>query len=792
MKPIRLVMSAFGPFAGKVEVPFEEFGDEGLYLITGDTGAGKTTIFDAITFALYGEASGQVREAGMLRSQYAEPGIRTFVELTFLCHGKRYKVTRNPEYQKPKARGEGTTLQRADAVLEFPDGSLPVTKSKDVTRAIEGLLGLDYQQFTQIAMIAQGDFQKLLLAGTSQRGEIFRQIFHTGIYQQIQNELKDAARQCWKIYEECLRSMEQHLNGVSCMGELVLKEEWLELKKEGFCGKTEIALTLLEQMLRRQQTVYEELGKRQEKLEAQIWSDQELLQKFDKLSQLKKQLELTEQERKQQQKDSEEGEQKRQEIREWQKQAKEELETVKDAKLEAEQLKYQVEEIRKSQAEQNRHKENLKEWTRRLETARTNYQSASEERDRLRAQYQRMEKTFLDAQAGILAQKLEEGQACPVCGSVFHPVLAPLSDYVPEKANLDALREAMTDAGERAQRFSGDAGHLNERISQEQELLLTADEEQKLLQRQEQMQKQMNQAMHRLERKNRLETQLLDIERETEELEARVSRARENCVRLETRWLELKKQEDEQRRALGAESVREEIESRKEELQKEKQQIAARCREVYAAVSCNQSILWAVKAERAKLEETEKTYTWLKALADTAGGTLNQKQKIELETYVQMTYFDRILRRANLRLLTMSGGQYELKRQKSSENKREKAGLDLNVIDHYSGSERSVKTLSGGESFQASLSLALGLSDEIQANAGGIRLDAMFIDEGFGSLDEEALSQAIRALDGLTAGKRLVGIISHVAELKERIEKKIVVTKERNQSGVGSRVQIQV
>lgn len=208
MKPLKLVMSAFGPYAGRVEIPFEAFGGEGLYLITGDTGAGKTTIFDAITFALFGEASGQVRESGMFRSQYAQPKTPTFVELTFLYHGKPYKITRNPEYIRPKERGEGMTVQKADAVLEFPDERPPVTKASEVTRAVEQLIGLDYRQFTQIAMIAQGDFQKLLLAGTVQRAEIFRQIFHTGIYQQIQYRLKDEVRGCWKEYEESLRSID--------------------------------------------------------------------------------------------------------------------------------------------------------------------------------------------------------------------------------------------------------------------------------------------------------------------------------------------------------------------------------------------------------------------------------------------------------------------------------------------------------------------------------------------------------------------------------------------------------
>ncbi len=157
-----------------------------------------------------------------------------------------------------------------------------------------------------------------------------------------------------------------------------------------------------------------------------------------------------------------------------------------------------------------------------------------------------------------------------------------------------------------------------------------------------------------------------------------------------------------------------------------------------------------------------------------------------LETYIQMTFFDRIIARANTRFMVMSGGQYELKRRKEAENNRSQTGLDLDVIDHYNGTERSVKTLSGGESFIASLSLALGLSDEIQSSAGGVKLDTMFVDEGFGSLDEDSLDQAMKALTGLAEGNRLVGIISHVSELKNRIDKQIVVTK--NQTGGSSAV----
>lgn len=207
-------------------------------------------------------------------------------------------------------------------------------------------------------------------------------------------------------------------------------------------------------------------------------------------------------------------------------------------------------------------------------------------------------------------------------------------------------------------------------------------------------------------------------------------------------------------------------------LSEQKQVLDQRYNEQYHAANTNQNTYDAIRNQQSQMQTVEEEYKWVNALADTACGNVSGKQKIELETYVQMAYFDRILRKANVRFLTMSQGQYELKRQEDGTNKKEKAGLELNVIDHYNGTERSVRTLSGGESFQASLSLALGLSDEIQSYAGGIRLDSMFVDEGFGSLDEESLNQAVKALEGLADGNCLVGIISHVPKLKERIEKK--------------------
>ena len=273
MKPKKLVISAFGPYAGESTIDFEKLGEHGLYLITGDTGAGKTTVFDAITFALYGEASGTVRESGMFRSKYAKAETETFVELTFSYQRKEYKIRRKSRNIRPKRkRGTGFTTKKADAELFYPDERQPVTKMGAVTKAVTELMGLDYKQFTQIAMIAQGDFQKLLIAGTAERGEIFRQIFHTEIYQTIQIRLRDEERRRRKDYDELRRSISQYLNDASFEEDPAAGQEFLALKKAGFEGKITDGINLLRAETKKEQERLEILDETLRKIEEQICS----------------------------------------------------------------------------------------------------------------------------------------------------------------------------------------------------------------------------------------------------------------------------------------------------------------------------------------------------------------------------------------------------------------------------------------------------------------------------------------------------------------------------------------
>lgn len=951
MRPEKLTISAFGPYADRTEIDFSRLGDSGLYLITGDTGAGKTTIFDAITFALYGQASGQVRDSAMFRSKYADTATETFVELVFSYQGKKYQVFRSPEYMAPKKRGTGLTLRKAEAQLIYPDERQPVTKTRDVTRAIEELLGLDYEQFTQIAMIAQGDFQKLLLAGTVQRGEIFRQIFHTGIYQQVQLKLKEAAQSRYKEYDEMRRSIAQYLDGVKLrQREGTEAEEFAELKKGKFEGKLERSLEILKsfidqgekresELLKQEQEVdqkirtmenilhlsaqkrnleqkkdfarkqleqllpdlekasgeaekYKDADQKCEALGILIREKQEQLKKYQVLEQLKKELDEIRMQLKKCRAGQEANIRQEQQLHKDMEQLKKERSLLENSQLDLQKAITEREKRTQRKSELNGLETEMREFKGLYEATKEQqkkYQAAYEKAQQQSEYYQQIFHSFLDAQAGILAQELKENEPCPVCGSLSHPhpriiskgrtVTSEILDN--EKIKLDKLEKISADQ-------SLEAGKLKERsnaswkqiVSGAEELLAEFQEFRKetkngngqagdfrtvwkqmilMINREKEQcenlltesDRKIREAEENTKRKQKVEKLLENLEKEKDILQEKKNSCDREQTGLTTKASENEKQQknaaeeirqvhpeagkevlekeirekqqeyidlkensrkmketferfqaekaritstiktlDEQQKEIG--EIREdEIREQYTESTTQKTELAEKRKELFSIQSGNLEIFRKVQKRKEEMTKAEAEYVWMKNLSDTANGNLNGKAKIELETYIQMAYFDRILRRANVRFMTMSSGQYELKRQEQSENRKEKAGLDLNVIDHYNGTERSVKTLSGGESFQASLSLALGLSDEIQASAGGIRLDSMFVDEGFGSLDEEALSQAVKALSSLADGHRMVGIISHVAELKDRIENKIIVTKQCSGKGVGSSIQIQ-
>lgn len=1096
MRPLKLTLSAFGPYAGRVEVNLEQLGERGLYLITGDTGAGKTTLFDAITYALYGKPSGENREPSMLRSKYALPETPTQVELVFSYRGKTYTVRRSPEYERPAKRGGGMTVQKGDAELQLPDGRV-ITRAKEVTGEITRIIGLNREQFAQIAMIAQGDFLKLLLADTKSRQEIFREIFKTRYYMVFQERLKSESGKLQRECEAARASVEQYIGGVQC-GEEDLLRPRLERAKAGqlpFGDTVELIETLISQDTLTNARWQEKL----DELDGQIRETAAKLGRAGELEKTRKKLEDAKKQREEQQKQTQQardllgaeqgkipereklarelaaleselpryqelaeknralvglegsaeelmrqktqkeerrqasqaelerwkaereglsqaaaekerllGEQtqaencrtalhslerdveawkrclrrlqegqeqcerlyrQREELSEQCQQEQDALEAGKTARAAAEGLEGEKQALLRRQEQAQERQKTLeglealrKDWDKARQAqqkTQTDYEKTRGEAEEKEEIYRRMNRAFLDEQAGILAQSLEEGQPCPVCGSIHHPAPAQVSAQAPTEAELEQAKEGWERAQSKANEASLTAGswkttaqerehhllaqmapyveqpdlaqaqeqiagcraqaaeslaqlhgelmelegQLAHRAQLEQELrtreeklaALTAQQEQlretitqaELAQsglqgqkeqleeslrrqldeqlgncplseaaeqiaaqlqiveeKQERLSQEVQEAEAKLERKGQLDILIPRSEGDLGQLDQEITAAREELARTNSRREETEGQLQALRTQLhypdaaGAldkkTALEEEIAGLDEALERaeeawnackiqlagldtaigeftklleqgedidiEAQQIhsreltelraaaAAAQRAVHTRLSANQGALDNIQKKAESLREVEARYTWVRTLSNTVNGNLPGREKIALETYVQMTCFDRILSRANVRFLIMSGGQYELKRRREAENNRSQSGLELDVIDHYNGSERSVKSLSGGESFQASLSLALGLSDEIQSSAGGIKLDTMFVDEGFGSLDEESLQQAIRALTSLTEGNRLVGIISHVAELKEKIDKQIIVTKDRIG---GSRVEVQ-
>lgn len=917
MRPLKLVLSAFGPYADRTEVQMDELGESGLYLITGDTGAGKTTLFDAICFALYGEASGDSREASMLRSKYALPQTPTYVELVFWHRGKEYLIRRNPEYTRPKSRGEGVTKEAAGASFSLPGGQV-LTKIQEVNRAITELLGVTREQFSGIVMIAQGDFRKLLLADTRERQKIFRELFGTNRYQLLQNALEEERKAAGAACEDAGKSMAQYLSELKCAPESALEGE-AALAREGKmlpAEATELIGKLLQEDLAEEERLLQEqelLREGLERINAEIGRAQERQRTEQELSEIREKLEkLTAEGEKYKerlaaakavlpQKEELLGESAllEKELPEYEKleQLKQELENLRKEKAGQEsRLAIKEQELAAGERRLTSYKEELSllgeesgekerlaarrqelaEYLKTLGDIETAYKELADSQEELAAaqaayrkdsehyrvrkqEYDAMEQAFRDNQAGILAAALQEGSPCPVCGSTQHPHPARPVCEAPEEEELKRAGKRLEADRRQAEKSSSAAGTLCGIVTSRREQLCertrrylkleeleglsavlsekrrAAEEEQRALE------KELEEAKKRTSRRTELLQKLPEAEAGYQKCFRELSGQREAlggiCVRLETKNAQYEerrigmrfsgKEEAEKRRREIAGRIRllqEEADAAEEEektyrekmhtlegqkesclraleqmgsyepekLQKEREQqrmqqelLRKGQQEVSVRLSVNEEVRRNMVKKAKEMEQGEARLQWIKALSDTANGRLTGKEKVMLETYIQMTYFDRIIRRANLRLLRMSGAQYELKRMTSAENNRSQSGLELGVIDHYNGTERSVRTLSGGETFMASLSLALGLSDEIQQNAGGIQMDTLFVDEGFGTLDTNTLDQACRALADLTEGHRLVGVISHVSELKEKLERQIVVTKEK--SG-GSRI----
>ena len=1062
MRPMTLMLTAFGAYAGSQTVDFEAAGAGGLFLVTGDTGAGKTTLFDGVCYALFGKLTGRVRSEKMIRSDYADDTLETSAQLTFSHRGQVWRIWRRPAQTRRKKRGEGTREITADALLERLEGetAIPVAEGKEkVDAAVEELLGIQVDQFRQIAMIAQNQFAELLNKSGRDRSAILRQVFATDRCDALQTRLKEMASASRAETEKQVDSLRQYLAGLRLpeteegqmplpeaaeLAELLADEGcvWrsarvLELA-EHICQMDESELAGLDEQIagldetikqsagllqsareaaRRQQQLaelekrlaeqraaepeqlaaqarlkqwetaarlapvwdgsekarlaaqqadrlYEQASDRLAQLNAQgprwaqareqLNADQqtaarltvqlerqaEALQQYDRLEQAKAEQMACEQELERLQT----AQQQAGTLEEQQAAALEKTQALADslpAALAAAQTAQKElerwQQARKTLAEVRRQMQELVKLQKQEQAARQTLQQANDALDGAQQAYISADQLYRRDQAGLLARELTPGQPCPVCGSVHHPSPARGVTGAPDKEQLEALATAMetartayNDALQTSSTLTAQAGSAREQYIRlarqalaELEQELPPPEDVKALsrlvldwdgrldqlleqaealgqqrqaaveaagaavnqlaggrealeatrrQRSELREQQANATARRdsatqraaelqaaLPQASRAEAEatLSALEQQQKQLDESIRKtqqALEEYQQLLAAAESLQKERqntrkqaaDEARQAAGhweqalAESgmaadafaavrhTEEEIDRLRTELEQarrarqetealyhqlsEQQKSApvpgcmpgqleqaleeqeqrrkalndARTR-ITGRLNANRSTMADVRTAGQRLEKAQKRQQLIQQLDATANGKLSGglgKQKFE--QYVLATYFADAVEAANQRLFAMTGGRYQLECHQMTAAETQ-AALDLDVLDNYTGKLRSVGSLSGGETFQAALALALGLSDVIQNYAGGVELDVLFVDEGFGTLDAESLEQAVATLHSLVQGRRMVGIISHVPELKSRIENQLVVTKTPGGSTVALR-----
>ncbi len=919
MRPERIVMRAFGPYAGEEVLDFSPLEAEPLFLIHGPTGAGKSTLLDAICFAFYGEASGSDREAAQLRSQWAEPDRLTEVVLDFRLGDARYRIRRRPKQQRPKKRGEGFTTEEARAELwrrapelaQEDDGELLATGVSDVTSKVRELLGLSAPQFRQVIVLPQGEFRKLLTAETADRQKILERLFDTRLYADIEEELKSraaAAREALhqvgarldallhaqgldeapaaeaeRTLAERAAAIEKEIRNVSATIErLRAKENTASAllrarEREADANRAHVAaldaLQAAERIHAESQAALRRAQEGEERL-AELARRLPILENVLKDSRLL--TEYTTEKEKLEKKlrgfrnGLREAEQERESLTGEMEQAREMLNALRRRAVTAElyrqerrqwrQALKQREELRKLQADRDRQRATANTHEAALQRARARVERAAEH---LRALHGRLQQ----AHAVLLARDLKPGMPCPVCGSPHHPAPASAADdaRAPTEEEL-AKAEAALEQAQRAERqarterdeaqgaLSELQGALNalrgnlacpdlseeallERLRQADAALSAAREAAtEAAQTEETLRKLRARAealgarLDSLREKERAGAEALsglnslieDLRKRLPEdlREAREARRKLNATRAELerlkRALERARQQHEtaerglaasRARLTDAEAAREKAAASLEKAfrkaletaalppdadrpptPEELQRLAEALREKLSAAQARKGELEEARRRlndararlRALLSEHDRAqadYDRIHGLAQLATGTGGNNKKISLQRFVLSALLDEVLAAASLRLMAMTQGRYELRRRTASDDLRKAWGLDLEVMDYHTGKARPARTLSGGESFMAALSLALGLAEVVQRRSGGVWLETLFIDEGFGALDAEALDQALDTLLALRAEGRLIGIVSHVAELRERIPAQLRVEK---------------
>ena len=924
MKPLKLTMSAFGSYAGKNVIDFTGQ-QQGIFLITGDTGAGKTTIFDAITYALYNQTSGGERNGNMMRSQYAQPEAETYVELEFLYRGQTYRVRRNPDYKITKTLKNGKIREQKvphSVELTLPDGTVFPEKKNATDAKIIEILGLTADQFSQIVMIAQGDFLKLLYTKSDERKMIFSKLFRTDIYWKIQENLRRKSMEMDERIQENDRAFEQEKSRIIPLPE----SEELPLDELVERLRERVKDALKEQNLRRANveelnkkiTKYEEINKlfvslekirrTGKELEARQAESKERRQQIENARKADKVLVAEQQNLRQQQAVEQsaqaiakmtetladhqemfetlktqlqeaEAKQKR-EAADTQKkmlaleQSFPSYEALQNARSEEQQAKKVWEDLGKT-SEESFHKkeagiaalkEQQKQQEQVVEQTKKNWEQTSLSASESAKHYEHMYEAFLKEQAGILAENLSAGCPCPVCGSTVHPDPAKLSDHAVTELEVEQAKKTRAAAEEK--RDLAHAAFETEKTEKQKLAQAVEKEEADFVLAQTIAKQQRKEAEQNYVSLQKIAEQIREklvypslaeakkqyaaMQKALEAAEQEIAKKRQKVSELAEAMNTLKGQklaEEENQKTAKKLAVKTEKEYAKlleksgfvseetyhlailpersrSKLEREEKEYESQClrqqseqklleKQVSGKTYTDTTELnEQLKAEKQALKEAEKTYMELhtayendrsvlqncavylekgkklesedqviKSLSKTANGRLSGSAKIDFETYIQRQYFKQIIHEANKRLLTMSNHQFILKlKEEANTGRKTNEGLDLSVYSLVTDSERDVKTLSGGESFLAALAMALGLSDIVERSAGAIHPDMMFIDEGFGSLDAQARQQAIEGLGELAGDSRMVGIISHVTELKEQIDRKLVVNRTDNGS----------
>ena len=876
MKPIQLVLSAFGPYVERTVIDFSALGEEGLFLIAGDTGAGKTTIFDAISFALYGEASGgkEKRKSKSFHSDYVSDQTETYVELTFRHRGETWWIRRNLEYQRPaKKKKDGmetTTRQAADAQMRNEDTGEEILRMDDVNRRVRELLGLTQDQFTQTVMIAQGDFLKILTASSDDRKKLFRDLFHTNLYVDLQSRLQEKNRAC----ADEQKALEQVI--LSAEGKIDPEAEFAEREiLLSYCGQiqhTDALCALLARLIEQEKAAQEQARAQKKEAADQIGALIAAVTEGERINrdfadweskrarlaaltagqgEIDAQRAALAAARRAQQLETDEALMRRT-LRDMDAQqaalsdAQAALEQAKKALPEAETRMKEAEsrggEIHALLAQAKQMEDCLpvlgevERLKAALDTQKRELQRLTADSSRAQAAYTAAQNSYYLSQAGLLARELKAGQPCPVCGSTAHPCPAQIT---PETVTRQALEQAAQrrETAEKAQsdaatRLAANRAALDEREDRLRALKIGADETRQRLaaridaahqaaadrQRAIDAARSAYQALDKrktaaqsavdaaqkqlaaLEEDLRAQTEAFEQKRAAHgfEDEASYRLAKRTNADIERLDREIRNY-DEQKRTLAAQTheLEDKLSGRQrtdltalqnrraaalDRQAKAENAEKAMVRKLTLHESAEREIRQAnaaIQKKRGKWQIIQELYTCCAGIA--AG---NPRAKLTFEAYVQQYYFRFVVAAANKRLTRLTDGMFTLRVMREAANRVSQSGLDLEVLDRSTGQARDVSTLSGGESFLASLALALGLSDAVQSQSGQIRMDAMFIDEGFGSLDENALRSSIDVLLELADGKRLIGIISHVQELEERIDKQIVVTKTPNGSTV--------